>query len=383
MSESLSLKQIALQFVNRIVNPNFENKAIWAFVGSGFLFVSVSQFFSLQGDLQVDISFLKANIKLDGSPSLVTLSVGLALLGYGAFAFYRIKMSNNQRIHSVATASGTIAASITERVGFEQYCQALYRSAPNQAAVIKSHPRGERIFRDLYELHRSSRFPCAMSVSGEILENPIYEKMPSESIEELTTNYQLSNNPNFRLMPEDLYLVKADDGAGQPRLLQYFSGARSSGWQTWLFPHGFQIQEPDLDRRLELDARDFETLIGIGERKAEIDYIQTLDYLVSFKPDFGYRDTLVAYCFMFCSVRINSSYEHLQKVRFDIAKGDQSRSFKWFYPEELQADDSIAEKNSDLIRAIHTLYGTSLVPIPISLTASSMAPVSQQRDGIQ
>lgn len=372
---ALSLKQIALQFVNRIVNPNFENRAIWAFIGSGFLFVSVSQFFSFQGDLQVDLSFLRANIKLDGSPSWISLFIGLALLGYGAFAFYRVKMivGNNQDIPSVAIFSGNIAAPMTELVGFEQYCQALCRSAPNQVAVIKSHPRGESILRDLYELHRSSRFPRAMSVSGEILDNPIYEKMPAESIEHLRRNYQQSSSLNFRLMPEDLYLVKAADDEGQPRLLQYFSGARSSGWQTWLFPHGFQIQEPDLERRLELDARDFETLIGVGERETEIRYIRTLDYLVSFKPDFGYKDTLVAYCFMFCSVQICANHEHLRKVRFDIAKGSQSRSFKWFYPEELQDDDSITEKNFDLIRGIHTLYGTSLIPIPISLIASSPA----------
>lgn len=93
MRTQLSLKQIGLQLINRVVNPNFENKAIWSFIAAGFVFVSLSQVFSLQGELQIDLSFLKAKIQLDNSPSWLLLCIGLALLGYGGFALYRIKIS--------------------------------------------------------------------------------------------------------------------------------------------------------------------------------------------------------------------------------------------------------------------------------------------------
>jgi len=93
MRDQLSFKQIGLQFINRIVNPNFENKAIWSFIAAGLIFVSLSQVFSLQGELQIDLSFLKAKIQLDNSPSWLLLCIGLALLGYGGFALYRIKIS--------------------------------------------------------------------------------------------------------------------------------------------------------------------------------------------------------------------------------------------------------------------------------------------------
>lgn len=93
MRDQLSLKQIGLQFINRIVNPNFENKAIWSFIAAGFVFVSLSQIFSFQGELQIELSFLKAKLQLDNSPSWILLSIGLALLAYGGFALYRIKIS--------------------------------------------------------------------------------------------------------------------------------------------------------------------------------------------------------------------------------------------------------------------------------------------------
>lgn len=93
MRDQISLKQIGLQFINRIVNPNFENKAIWSFIAAGFIFVSLSQVFSFQGEVQIELSFLKAKVQLDNSPSWILLSIGIALLGYGGFALYRIKIS--------------------------------------------------------------------------------------------------------------------------------------------------------------------------------------------------------------------------------------------------------------------------------------------------
>lgn len=255
-------------------------------------------------------------------------------------------------------------------ITIEQYLRALSHHKTKHVAVIRSHPKGNKILEDLYELHRSPKFPKEMSINGEILDNPVYDRLSNEKIDTLVDEYGISNGLNYRLMPEDLYLVKTLDRKGQSILLQYYSGTQLNGWDTWLFPHGYQIHEPDLEKRLHLDARDFEQLIGLEKGESNIQYMPNYEYLLSFKPDFGYKDKLVAYCFMFCSVSITERSK-LSDNSFVVKKGEHSRQFKWFYPEELQNDELILNKNADLIRGVHTLYGTSLVPIPTSLNWAS------------
>lgn len=207
-----------------------------------------------------------------------------------------------------------------------------------------------------------------MSVNGEFLNNPIYDEFSEDEVNELVDKYKISNKLDYRFMVLDLYLIKFSDETGQDILLQYFSNPELSGWKTWLFPHGHHEQEPNLEKRLQLNARDLEKLIGLNKFDVEIKYMPRHEYLLSFKPDFGYKDhQLVAYCFLFCSVSVKGEQLRLRQQKFEIQKGECSRSFKWFYPEELQNEKEIIRKNSDIVRGIHTLYGTSLIQIPLSL----------------
>ncbi|WGQ34064.1 hypothetical protein QEZ63_09135 [Alcaligenes faecalis] len=93
MNEPLTLKNIALRFINRIVNPSFENKAIGAFLVSGFAFLYFSQPISINGNIQLDIGFLKANLAAGNDPNWYLFSFGVICIAYGGYALFKLKLS--------------------------------------------------------------------------------------------------------------------------------------------------------------------------------------------------------------------------------------------------------------------------------------------------
>ena len=93
MNESLTLKSIALRFINRIVNPSFENKAIGAFLVSGFAFLYFSQPLSVNGKIQLDIGFLKADLAAGNDPNWYLFSLGVICIAYGGYALFKLKLS--------------------------------------------------------------------------------------------------------------------------------------------------------------------------------------------------------------------------------------------------------------------------------------------------
>lgn len=93
MNEPLTLKNIGLRFINRIVNPSFENKAIGAFLLSGFAFLYFSQPLSVNGKIQLDIGFLKADLAAGNDPNWYLFSFGVICIAYGGYALFRLKLS--------------------------------------------------------------------------------------------------------------------------------------------------------------------------------------------------------------------------------------------------------------------------------------------------
>lgn len=93
MNEPLTLKSIALKCLNRIANPSFENKAIGAFLISGFAFLYFSQPLSVNGRIQLDLGFLKADLTAGNDPNWYLFSLGIVFIAYGGFALYRLKLS--------------------------------------------------------------------------------------------------------------------------------------------------------------------------------------------------------------------------------------------------------------------------------------------------
>ena len=249
---------------------------------------------------------------------------------------------------------------------FEEFITSIRVLNPKALPVIESHPKGREIQRAMYDLRISTQFPRQMSVDGEFVHNPIYEKTTDESndvIEPLVIGGAAESS--MRIMLLDLYLIKAFDQSGQPLLLQYYSGTESAGWKTWLFPHGlnFQRSSQDVTERMNLNAKDFEITTGLSGESVSVTYVPQSEFLVSIKPDFGYKRELILYCFLFCAMTIQNPPNSFIQREFQVSRGHYQRRFRWFYFEELQGDVSILSKNSDVIKAIHTLYAASLVPV--------------------
>lgn len=252
---------------------------------------------------------------------------------------------------------------------FDEYISSMRELNPKAVPIIESHPKGREILRSMYSLRSNKMFPRLMSIDGETTHNPIYEELDA-STDPLVLGGILGTS--LRIMLLDLYLIKALDKNDQPLLLQYFSGTDSAGWKTWLFPHGlgFQRSSPDVSERMALNAKDFEVTAGLKRNSVTITYMPGSEYLVSVKPDFGYRHELVLYCFLFSSVIIKDTPKRFLAKDFEVTRGSYQRKFRWFYFEELQNNKDILLKNSDVIKSIHTIYATSLVQVPESITTS-------------
>lgn len=235
--------------------------------------------------------------------------------------------------------------------------------------LIRSHPRVDEILADMFAVYSNQRYPEAMAITGEILHSPVYDRRAtSDPAHGLLFPKVVLNPP--RIMVMDIYLVKGIDEQGQSYLLQYFSGTAATGWKTWLFPHGMGFQRNIVNARdrLDLDARDFEITTGLPERSTRIEYDSSGAYVVGVKPDFGYRNELVMYVFLYCNVEIAALGESgLNSLEFTVPRGRYRRHYRWFHMDELLDDVDIWAKNADVLKGIHTLFGTSLLQVPLSL----------------
>jgi hypothetical protein len=234
-------------------------------------------------------------------------------------------------------------------------------------AFIDTHRNGIEIM-NLYNLLISKpNFPKKMIINSQLFDNPVYNFIDKSEMKLLKKYlYPEGNSMRYRIMPLDVYLIKALDKYNQPMLLNYFSGTKLSGWKTWLFPHRGTDKDLEIEKRFENHKKDFATLTRIKSDDISIKYFDSGDYIVSFKPDFGYGG-LVLYIFFLCSVYISDYHEDFIKREFEVNKGNFNRNFKWFYVEELLNDETIFTKNADIIRGIHTIFETSLSMVPLSI----------------
>jgi hypothetical protein len=269
----------------------------------------------------------------------------------------------------IAKLARAISSTQTRYSSLETFLEFVERSNVGVSRLIESHPMGESILQDIFEIYSNPRYPEVMSISGEMAHNPIYGQMlPGSRVPELFSPQVVLNPP--RIMVMDLYLVKAIGDNLQPYLLQYFSGTTNTGWQTWLFPHGmgFQKNIVNIFDRVDADARDFEITTGLPDRSSTVAYDPTGRYSVSVKPDFGYRKELVIYVFLYCFVDIQQVGESdIGTAEFEVPRGKYKRKYRWVHMDELLDDVEVWSKNADVLKSIHTLFGTTLVRVPSSL----------------
>jgi len=219
------------------------------------------------------------------------------------------------------------------------------------------------MYEDIRTILRHASFPRMMSLSGELVFNPVWTDTLRETEERLVATFPPDGATPPRVMPLDIFLIKGEDSDGRPCLLTYFSGKPGSGWQAFLFP--FRQREPNetQEARLHLNAVDLAAFLGI--RSVSVEAFPE-KYVVSVKPDFGYHD-LVLYLFTFCSIKLASPPKWLSTRNSYQGLEYTTRRFQWFHPEELEQDSSTMRVNADLIRGIHYLFATTVPRVPLSV----------------
>lgn len=93
MSEPLSLKSIGLAYINRILNPKIENRAIGVFLVVGLMLTYAGQPMGLSGDIKLSIGFLDLSLRAGNEVNWFLLLPGVLSLAYAGFALFKLKLS--------------------------------------------------------------------------------------------------------------------------------------------------------------------------------------------------------------------------------------------------------------------------------------------------
>lgn len=147
----------------------------------------------------------------------------------------------------------------------------------------------KQIKQDLIRVLSHSDYPLFMSLSGEIVANPIWDLASSEMKSELTIKYHPSLDIAPRIMLLDIFLIRANDSNQNPRLLTYFSNKPKSGWQAYLFPFRHRPIDEEIERRYSVSAEDIGLFLGLTKSSVQVASLGT-QYAISIKPDPGYSE---------------------------------------------------------------------------------------------
>lgn len=218
---------------------------------------------------------------------------------------------------------------------------------------------------DLEEVLLHTNYPKVMSLAGELVLNPIWRSIEKETERRLAASFAVDGNTPLRIMPLDIFLIRADDSINRPYLLTYFSDKPVSGWQAFLLPFRLRGPKESNEQRYALNIDDLTAFLGLPEKSVTVDGINGR-YAISVKPDPGYSE-LVAYIFEFCSMKFLYPPYWLSNVDCQMTLEGSVRRFRWFHPEELERDSHAMLVDADVIRSVHYLFSTTIPSIPASV----------------
>ena len=211
----------------------------------------------------------------------------------------------------------------------------------------------------------SDRYPTIMSLSSEMVTNPVWTFVDVEERTQLASAFSPWGPLPPRILYADIFLLRANDELGRPLLFHYFSGKLITGWQAYLFP--FRKRQPGEreTERHDRNAHDFGRFLGIDPKGIESQSLGTR-FVVSVKRDPGHTE-LAAYVFEFSAILIKESPAWLcQRTPVSPVHGVEQR-FRWFHPEELERLDASMRVNADVLRALFHFFGTTFTQVPIGL----------------
>ena len=211
----------------------------------------------------------------------------------------------------------------------------------------------------------SDRYPTIMSLSSEMVTNPVWSFIDAEERAQLASTFSPWGPLPPRILYADIFLVRGSDGLGRPLLFYYFSGKPITGWQAYLFP--FRKRQPG-ERETERhhrNSQDFGRFLGTDPNAIESQGLGTR-FAVSVKRDPGHAE-LAAYVFEFSAILIKEPPAWLCQHEPVSPVHGAAQRFRWFHPEELEHLDSSMRVNADVLRAVFHFFGTTFTQVPIGL----------------
>ena len=210
----------------------------------------------------------------------------------------------------------------------------------------------------------SEKFPTIMTLSADVVINPIWEKILPDDRQRLAAEFSPFGSMLRRFMDIDICLLRANDARGNPYLLKYFSGKPKSGWQAHLFP--FRYKSPGESEEVR-QAENAKIIAGYFLMSPSDFSTESLgdQFVVSVKPDVGYSSELVTYIFKFCYVTMRTAPEWLSCIEPQLKNGQSVQKFRWVHAGELELEDRSVLVNGDVLRGIHQFFGTSIPSVPV------------------
>jgi hypothetical protein len=219
------------------------------------------------------------------------------------------------------------------------------------------------IERAVKQVLTANDYPTIMMLSRESVVNPIWRLIVAATRDELSKVYSPLGNLPPRIMHLDIFLIRANDTMGRPRLLNYFSGKPITGWQAFMLPFRHRRPGESESTRQRENAKDIAEFLGFRAETVQVSK-RGNQFVVSVKPDPGYSE-LVAYIFEFCSVRFKVAPEWLRAVDCTLTLDKSVRRFRWLHPEEMEQQERSMLVDGDVIRGVHYFFGTTLPAVPV------------------
>ncbi len=248
----------------------------------------------------------------------------------------------------------------TSRPPAKKATQRLPDNLRQRLSDLSLRPEIERAVRQVLT---ADNYPTIMMLSRESVVNPIWRLIPAAKRDELATVYSPMGDLPPRIMHLDIFLIRANDTMGRPRLLNYFSGKPITGWQAFMLPFRHRRPGESESTRQRENAKDIAEFLGFRAETVQVSK-RGDQFVVSVKPDPGYSE-LVTYIFEFCSVQFKVAPEWLRSIDCTLTLDTSVRHFRWLHPEEMEQQERSMLVDGDVIRGVHYFFGTTLPAVPV------------------
>jgi hypothetical protein len=204
----------------------------------------------------------------------------------------------------------------------------------------------------IYAVLTHPEYPRWMSISGTLVQNPIWNDVSQDAVEKVISRHDLSGPSAPMIMHLDLLLMRRDGDNGRGEIYTY----PSPDWQTHLLTFRPNLPEDDFANRAFLNSKKLVNYLPGEAEKIKVTQLPN-KYIVSVKPNPKTKD-LIIYVFEVFSVLFPYSYDDVRET-FE-------RKGKWFLLKALRADQRACAVNGDVLRAMHEMFSATMDGLPAS-----------------